>query len=357
MNERTPQFQLPKDIEHYLAALSKMYRQDGERQKQEIIVNAQVRIHEEWTYDNWDGGSYGHALYLTVPESLYLSVVKERNAIQGKIETDLNKIHNAQNEFIAKVFLEMEKEKDRDWRRESGLLHLRQRVITPTVTERIWGTKGYRLFLTHKAEVKKKTSELKEQLELYGVSSFVAHQDIAPTKEWQDEIENALASMDAFVALLTENFHDSDWTDQEVGCALARGVPMIAVKLGKDPYGFIGKFQALSCDWADAPFSVVKLLITQPRMLETYLGAVQNCKTFDQGNELSKILKQIESLTDDQVKNLMVAFNENPQLQGSYGFSGSWSSKFGPGLAAHLTRITGTQYAMTPSDEIKLRKR
>ena len=56
-------------------------------------------------------------------------------------------------------------------------------------------------------------------------------------------------AMDAFAALMTEGFHDSDWTDQEVGFALARGVPVIAVKLGRDPYGFLGKFQALRADW------------------------------------------------------------------------------------------------------------
>jgi len=65
--------------------------------------------------------------------------------------------------------------------------------------------------------VKKETAQLKKSLELIGVSAFVAHTDIKPTTHWQEEIENALASMDAFVALLTEKFHESPWTDQEVG--------------------------------------------------------------------------------------------------------------------------------------------
>ena len=67
-------FKLPSDLEHYLAAAAKLYARSGERQKHEVVVNSQVRIHEEWTYDNWDGGTYGHALYLTVPESLYLNL-------------------------------------------------------------------------------------------------------------------------------------------------------------------------------------------------------------------------------------------------------------------------------------------
>ncbi len=237
------------------------------------------------------------------------------------------------------------------------------RVTAPTVQTRIWGDKGYRVFLSHKAGVKKATAELKEALELFGISAFVAHADIQPTKEWQEEIENALASMDAFVALLTEDFHDSDWTDQEVGYALGRNVPLIAVKFGKDPYGFIGKFQALSCKWAEAPLKLAKLLIMQSRMLDAFIDAVPACGSFDNGNTLSQIFPCIEVLTEKQAEKLASAFNTSSQLQGSWGFNGGKESKFGPGLAPHLSRATGKEYSMIDSAksfpntlQIKLKK-
>jgi len=244
MSEREFQYMLPKRIESCLAALSKLYAQDGKRQLQEIIVNSQTRVVEAWASDNWNGGTYGHALYLVVPEGIYLRMAKKRSAIQKQINEDLNHIHNIQNEFIAEVFLEMEADDNLEWRKDSGLLLACKHAVSPAATKRIWEDDAYRVFLSHKAEVKKKTAELKDSLHLYGVSCFVAHADIRPTKAWQDEIENALSTMDAFVALLTPDFHESSWTDQEVGFAIARGVPIIAVKLGKDPYGFIGKFQA-----------------------------------------------------------------------------------------------------------------
>jgi len=153
---------------------------------------------------------------------------------------------------------------DGEWREASGLLQSSHRVVAPATSRRIWGRSGYRLFLSHKTEVKKNAAELKACLAPFGVSCFVAHEDIHPTKEWQREIENALISMDAFVALMTDKFHDSLWTDQEVGFAVGRGVPIIALKLGRDPYGFIGKFQALSCGWDTAPLEIGKLLIKQP---------------------------------------------------------------------------------------------
>jgi hypothetical protein len=223
------------------------------------------------------------------------------------------------------------------------------RETTSTDQKRIWGDKGYRVFLSHKADVKKKTAELKERLELFGISAFVAHTDIKPTKEWQSEIQNALASMHAFVALLTRTFHVSDWTDQEVGYALARGVPLIAVKLGLNPYGFIGKFQALACTWDNAPLEIAKLVIEQPQMIDAFIDAVPRCWNFDDGNTLSRVLPDINVLTEKQAELLASAFNKNVQLQGSYGFNGSKEWKFGPGLASHLTRTTGKEYVMTES--------
>lgn len=121
MNTGENNFELPRNIERYLAALSKLYARDGKRQTQEIIVNAQIRVHEEWTTDNWNGGIYGHAVYRSIPEALFLNVVKQKDVIQKKICEDLNKIHNVQGEFVAEVFLEMEAVDDSDWRSESGL--------------------------------------------------------------------------------------------------------------------------------------------------------------------------------------------------------------------------------------------
>jgi hypothetical protein len=54
VSEQDSSFELSKNIEHYLAALSKLYAHEGEQQKLEIIVNSQVRVTEEWSSDNWD---------------------------------------------------------------------------------------------------------------------------------------------------------------------------------------------------------------------------------------------------------------------------------------------------------------
>ena len=354
MSEHTSNFELPKNIERYLSVLSKLYAQDGKRQFQEIIVNARLRVHEAWSSDNWNGGTYGHALFLTLPEPLFLSTIKQKDGIRNQIKEDLNKLHNEQNEFIEEIFLEMEVAEDHEWRKESGLLVDGKRVVPPDATKRIWGDDGFRVFFSHKSEVKKETSALKDGLRLFGISCFVAHEDIHPTKAWQDEIENALASMDGFVALMTENFHDSDWTDQEVGYAVARGVPIIAVRLGKDPYGFIGKFQALSSAWLTAVEDIVKVLIKNDQMFSAYIQALRKCPHFDSGNILAKVLPSIEKLTAPQIDALVTAYNETSELRGSFGFNGSKPRFYGPGLVTHLNRLGTRQFRVSSSRLIEL---
>lgn len=352
MSNQQPKYQLPPNIDRYLATLSKIYAQQSNRLLQEIVVNSQTKVQEAWVYDSWSNA--GHAVHLTMPETIFLSAERNRDGVQDQIQQDLNKLHNVQDEFFAQVFLEMDVPQNSDWRTDSGLLLRHGRVVSNDATKRIWESQKFRLFLSHKSEDRKQTAALKSRLQLFGVSCFVAHEDISPTKTWQDEIENALATMDGFVAAMTENFHESYWTDQEVGYALARGVPIIALRLGRDPYGFIAKFQALTCDWSDAAEKIVKALIGDSRMFRAYTQALRNCPNYDGGNTLAKVLPSIGLLSPQQIDDLVTAYNETSELRGSYGFNGSKPIIYGPGLVSHLNRLGTRQFVLGDTGLIRI---
>lgn len=114
-----------------------------------------------------------------------------------------------------------------------------------SIDSSFWLPGHFRLFLSHVSSFKKETKALQASLKIYGISGFVAHADIEPSREWMREIENALYTMDALAAVLTEGFSDSEWTDQEVGAAIGRGVPVIPIIRDVMPYGFLGKYQGL----------------------------------------------------------------------------------------------------------------
>ena len=66
---------------------------------------------------------------------------------------------------------------------------------------RVWGD-GYKrkvlVFLSHRAAYRRQVSLVREQLEDQGLRCFVAHEDIAPSTIWQNEILNALDTMGHF---------------------------------------------------------------------------------------------------------------------------------------------------------------
>jgi hypothetical protein len=93
------------------------------------------------------------------------------------------------------------------------------------ITPAFWLQNHLRLFVSHLAKRKKEAALLQRSLQSYQISGFIAHMDIEPTKKWQDEIELALSTADALVAMLTPGFHESKWTDQEIGFAMGRSLP------------------------------------------------------------------------------------------------------------------------------------
>ena len=129
-------------------------------------------------------------------------------------------------------------------------------LVSTLAMERIWGSvnAGHpRLFVSHKAAYRGKVAKLARILNMRNISTFVAHHDVQPTREWRNEILNSLNTMTHFVALLTDSFHESSWTNQEVGYSFGLGKPRLFLNLSKiDPDGLASAEQALEANWDNA---------------------------------------------------------------------------------------------------------
>ncbi|MBU0719177.1 MAG: toll/interleukin-1 receptor domain-containing protein [Planctomycetes bacterium] len=324
-----PKFELPGKLEKILAALSSYYGKNGLTKLQRVLVNSTYHVHEEWDYDNWNGGTYGHAVYFHVPSAVYFEVFDDLDGVAKQVCEGINKVANVSNEFISVVFFELQEDASLEkWREDSDALVQPNDHVKPSSAEqvaRLWKPEWFRLFVGHKAEYKRGASALKDSLDYYGVSCFVAHEDIEPTKEWQDEIERALFSMDALVALLTERFSESRWTDQEIGVAFGRGILVIPVRLGIDPYGFIGKYQALAGDGKkprELAREIYNLLWQRPalqvRLGESLVARFESSTSFEHANELVDCLENLEHLRPDLIDRLEQAPQRNSQVKGAF---------------------------------------
>jgi hypothetical protein len=346
MNDNTQDYQLPRKLEQGIASLSMFFAKRNESLLQKLLINSRYYVVEATSYDNWDGGQTGHSVVFQVPSPIYHDILDDLGSVAERIQEGLNKLISVPHEVICDVSLEIADDPLlANWREKSGLLLPRSPLQVPSSDEdlkRLWEPGFLRLFLSHKSQYKAQTAELKRRLRHYGISCFVAHEDIEPTREWQDEIERALFSMDALVVLLTEDFHQSNWTDQEIGVGIGRGVPIIPVRLGRDPYGFIGKYQAVNAKGkkpSEFAQELLRLLLSRPELSETVDEALitgfEQAGGFNQANLLVDIMNEhFKTASPELIARIETAFRTNPQVSGAYQVQGKL-----PGL---LRRLRGS---------------
>jgi hypothetical protein len=104
-------------------------------------------------------------------------------------------------------------------------------------------------FLSHSHLDQPIANEIASILGTFGFSGFLAHRDLESGTEWREEILQKLREASLLIAVVSPNFAESEWADQEVGFALARGIPVLPVSAGKAPYGFLGHIQGVP--WGD----------------------------------------------------------------------------------------------------------
>ena len=189
-----------------------------------------------------------------------------------------------------------------------------------------WQAGFFRVFISHLAEFRRFTGDIQRELMFYGMSAFVAHNDIDPTAEWQNEIELGLATCDAMLVLPHPGFHESYWTDQEIGYAMGRGAMIATVRLGLDPYGFIGRFQALDGHEKSAKALACELFDilrrhpkTQRRVAHGIVECFAQSNSFDVARQNMSLLEQLAHWDASLSDHARTALKENDQLHNAWG--------------------------------------
>ena len=204
-------------------------------------------------------------------------------------------------------------------------------ISLPAGAERVadlpfWEPEHFRLFVSHVCTCKLLAEDTKTSLRDYRISAFVAHSDIEPTREWLEQIEGALATANALLAMLMSDFHDSLWTDQEVGVALGRPIPVIPLRLGRDPYGLFGKFQGLPGNGRTADAiarSVAEALARNPmtsrRMAFSLVGALAGSRSFEASKRVMALLEDAAYLDAELAAKMRDSIAANSQVRSAYG--------------------------------------
>lgn len=353
-------FDLEKKRDFYLSLLIKKLERDNKSSLSKILLRSSIEVVSEFEYDNLDGGQYGHKVRLFLSEDIFLDIVDKKSEFENSLLKEFNKIYTPKNEYICDVEISvLESFENIPLSAKMIYSHNKMPSINDEDMSRIWkNPDNIKVFISHRDADKIEASRIQSLLSKYNISSFVAHEDIEGTEEWIKEILRALQSMDIFTTYMTKNFFDSNWTNQEIGFALGRNVPVIPIKNHINPEGFISILQAKPYSSENFCIDFISLLLKQKdihtglkeKTIDCIISALAEAESWDKADSIYKAFQHVKKLTSQQLEVLIKAFNTNRQINECIAISGydCYGKCRGNGdITAKLEKWTGSKYQVT----------
>jgi hypothetical protein len=337
-------FLLPSKKFGYLQRLQTQYQKGLDFLLLEILETAKVFIRQ--AVDS-DFGCTGHDMILFLPLVIFLKIdLNEQEKYQNQIRDDLNRAigNSIRHEYCSEVCFVVAHENDSEYQQAEFFSDAPQ--VEPESLS-FWQTDYVRVFISHSSKDKKYVSALKQSLKTYGMCAFVAHDDVPVMQDWEPAILNGLRTMEVMLLFITENFNSSAMTNQEIGFALARNVPILSLKFANDPpKGFqISAKQALSGirveESVSTAFKVYETLKENvPHLSEFFQSSLIQSfiksQNFDDAKRKLQLLQScITKLSNSQEEAIVAAFKVNSQLDGYY---------IKNNLTDFLKKTTGKEY-------------
>lgn len=185
-------------------------------------------------------------------------------------------------------------------------------------------------FISYSSKQKVIGGKFKSYLENYcGYETFIAHDDIVGSTIWEDEIIQAIKNADFFIPLISKEFKESPFTDQETGIAVCLKKKIIPIRLDDiNPYGFIKKYQALQYknNVNRIALTIARIgIIYEPqssyhqKVLNSIVHAFCKSMSFEIANATIQILCKCDDLSSNQLTQIVKAIKTNSQIKNAYG--------------------------------------
>jgi hypothetical protein len=178
-------------------------------------------------------------------------------------------------------------------------------------------------FLSYSTRDKRLAGKIKERLSSWGVDVFMAHEDLVPSSEWQDEIVKNLSSCDVFIPILTGSYRLSDWTDQESGMAISRSRVVVPLNITRNPHGFLGKYQACKINTSQLDQSCEDLVLAlknrrelRLRVQNSFIHSFVNSQGYLEANTRSELLDRFGPYDESQINEIIRGSLSNDQVYG-----------------------------------------
>lgn len=177
-------------------------------------------------------------------------------------------------------------------------------------------------FLSYNSKDRVLAGHIKERLEYFGVSVFLAHSDIEGGERWEREIIDKIRTCDVVLALVTPRFRKSKWTDHEAGMGIGASRHIIPLSVdGVKPYGFIARYQALKLNSGELAKSCKDIILAmkgksklKEKVQDSFIETFVKSGSFIEANEKSELLEELGPYSGKQVNKILRGYLDNSQI-------------------------------------------
>ncbi len=176
-----------------------------------------------------------------------------------------------------------------------------------------------RAFLSYQTAEKSVAGRIKESLELYGIRSFLAHEDIGVSQEWATRILSEIKESEIFVCVLSENYLASPWCIQESGIAANRGMTVVPLTVDRTtPPGFLSQYQGRRIDPTTVSIRDLAPGLVQhdgQKGINLIIDLIKDSRSYRTAEaNFQLVMPYVDDLNESQGRSLLLASHSNDQV-------------------------------------------
>jgi hypothetical protein len=212
---------IPEKTEAIVRSLARIYASKERADVVELLAKASAEMVES-SFDNWNGGTYGYTLRLSVPAHLYVAIEGSTEPLEKELlERARPFLRGYENEHLEEVVITLELESDDHWR-ENALAWLKSRTqkhITST------DFSEYDFFVSHASEDKAAlVRPLAENLRKKGGRVWYDEFELKIGDSLRRSIDRGLSHSRFRIVVLSAAFFSKNWPQYELDGLTSRQI-------------------------------------------------------------------------------------------------------------------------------------
>jgi len=188
------------------------------------------------------------------------------------------------------------------------------------------GNPSIDIFLSYHRNNRDVAKTIKEKLEQRGMQVFMAPDDITGGSKFLSVMYKKIESCHAFIALISNDYPTSEYSDHEIGIALGFDKAVLPICIDeKTPYGFLREYHCVCSSDVDIEQKIQEiadtimiLTDTGKEYMDLLIHNLENTGSFVNANHWSKKLAKYSVFTSDQIVRIANARVSNDQIYNSF---------------------------------------